>query len=109
MKTKWITPRTEIEAFVPDEYIAVCWGVACSVDAANSYEKSHGPSRRETWYALGCTHDGAHCGNSSNQVVQDSNNDGIAEGMTEIGTDGLGTLDCIVYTDATYSTIKKHQ
>lgn len=108
MKTKWITPRTEIEAFVPDEYIAVCWGVRCNISAANAYEATHGPygDRGPSWADLKCTHDGAHCGRSSNQVVQDTNNDGIADGMTEIGTDGLGTLECTVYTDATYSIIK---
>ena len=45
MKTKWITPRTEIETFVPDEYIAVCWGVSCDVDNANIYEQTHYASR----------------------------------------------------------------
>ena len=106
MKTKWITPKTEIETFAPNEYIAVCWGVGCSVDAANSYERRNGPSRWESWWDLGCTHDAAHCGASGNQVIQDYNNDGIADKMIETGTDGLGDLSCTIYTDATYRTIR---
>lgn len=100
MKTKWITPRTEIETFIPNEYIAACWGVGCVVDAANQYERSHYSNVRGdngrllTWYALGCTHDDAHCGNEANQIVYDDNNDGRADRMIETGTDGLGDLTC---------------
>lgn len=39
MKEKWIAPKTVIEEFTPNEYIAVCWGVCCDVDLANDYEK----------------------------------------------------------------------
>ena len=30
MKKMWNTPRTVVQSFEPNEYVAVCWGVACS-------------------------------------------------------------------------------
>lgn len=85
MKTKWITPRTEIETFIPNEYIAACWGVACNWYDANQKETQPG-----------VTHDAAHCGALGNQIVYDDDNDGRADRMIETGTDGLGELSCIV-------------
>ena len=32
--------------------------------------------------------------------------DGVADRMVEVGTDGLGTLSCTIYTDAYYTTQK---
>lgn len=97
MKEKWVAPRTVIEEFAPNEYVAVCWGVCCDVDLANNYEKNNRPSgSRKTWWELGCSHDNEHCGAIGNQVIRDANNDGIAERMIETGTDGLGDLTCTI-------------
>lgn len=98
MKEKWIAPRTVIEEFTPNEYVAVCWGVCCDVDLANNYEQTnYAPGRpRKTWWELGCSHDIDHCGAIGNQVIRDANNDGIAERMIETGTDGLGNLTCTI-------------
>lgn len=97
MKTKWITPRTEIETFVPDEYVAACWGVGCNITAANAYEERiHNPEEHRIGY----------CERSNNQVIIDQNEDGTADYMEERGTDGLGTLRCIIYQDASYSTLR---
>lgn len=101
MKQKWIRPQTTIEKFVPDEYIAACWGVACDVDWANQYEMNHGG---DFWN--GVTHDAAHCGNLRNQVIIDDNNDGIADRMIETGTDGLGDLNCTIYWDGNFLNIR---
>ena len=65
MERKWETPRVLVQEFEPNEYVAVCWGVECDVDWANKYEMEHG---RDYWN--GVTHDEAHCGNSSNQVIR---------------------------------------
>lgn len=99
MKTKWITPRTEIETFVPDEYVAACWGVSCNWSDSNQYEILHG-----YWDDGNVSHAAEHCGRSSNQVIMDENEDGTADYMEERGTDGLGTLRCIICQDASYST-----
>ncbi len=88
----WVTPKAMVEEFEANEYVAVCWGVACDVDWANWYEETY--NRRQT----GVSHASNHCGNSSNQVIHDYNNDNIGDDMVETGTDGLGTLNCTIYT-----------
>lgn len=93
----WVKPRTEVQKFEANEYVAACWGVGCDVSWANCYEEEQGDIGR------GVTHEQAHCGNSSNQVIFDDNNDGIADRMIETGTDGLGDLVCTIYWDENYS------
>lgn len=89
MKKRWGTPKAIVEEFEPNEYVAVCWGVACDVSWANDYEQRYG-----FWDGGNVSHAGNHCGNFSNQAINDWNNDGVGERMVETGTDGLGTLDC---------------
>ena len=95
---RWIKPRTEVQVFEANEYVAACWGVKCDVDWSNGYEWRQGD------YSNGVTHDGAHCGNSSNQVIFDDNGDGIADRMIETGTDGLGDLNCTIYENQYYNS-----
>ena len=97
---KWETPQTVVQEFEANEYVAACWGVGCNVNWSNDYEKRQGD------YGNGVTHTWNHCGNSSNQVIFDDNDDGIADRMIETGTDGLGDLACTIYTDGTYRTEK---
>lgn len=92
----WVKPVTEVQKFEANEYVAACWGVGCDVKWSNDYEKRQGD------YDNGVTHSSAHCGNSSNQVIFDDNNDGIADRMIETGTDGLGNLACRIYWDENY-------
>ena len=96
---RWVKPRTEVQVFEANEYVAVCWGVACDVSWANGYEQRFG-----YWDDGNVSHALDHCGNSSNQVIYDRNNDGVGERMVETGTDGLGTLNCIIYTDCNERT-----
>lgn len=51
------------------------------------------------WEGGNVSHARDHCGNSSNQVIYDRDNNGVGEAMVETGTDGLGTLECTIYTD----------
>ena len=97
MKKRWGTPRAVVEEFEANEYVAACWGVQCDVDWANNYEKKHDGD-----YWNGVTHDSAHCGNSSNQVIRTDDN-GNPIRMVETGTDGLGTLGCTIYWDKNYT------
>lgn len=99
MKKNWEMPKTVVQRFEPNEYVAACWGVQCDTEWSNNYEMHH-----EDDYWHGVTHTRDHCGNSSNQVIFDDNNDKIADRMIETGTDGLGNLQCIIYTDDSYST-----
>ena len=93
----WVTPKAMVEEFEANEYVAACWGVACEIDWANNYEWWQGDSTH------GVTHDSAHCGNPHNQVIYDYNSDGTADAMIEEGTDGLGNLQCKIYSDERYS------
>lgn len=101
MLEKWETPRVTIQEFEPNEYVAACWGVGCDVAWSNAYEMKHDGD-----YWNGVTHDSAHCGNSSNQVIFDDNGDNVGDRMIETGTDGLGDLVCTIYTDDTYSAVR---
>lgn len=92
MKKKWEEPKILVQEFMPNEYVAACWGVACSVDAANKVDKN----------SDGVTHQRNHCGLTSNQFLVDADNNGTPEAMQEILTDGLGTLNCIVYDSEDY-------
>lgn len=109
-KKAYVRPMMICEQFTPNEYVAACWGVGCTVDDANLYEQTHYYKNtwweKTTWADLGCSHAAAHCGASGNQVIYDTNNDGIADKMTEIGTDGLGTLNCVIYTNGDYSAAR---
>ena len=99
MKKTWAFPLVCVQQFEANEYVAACWGVGCSVDEANRIEKNLGI------YQPGVLdHSSDHCGLSGNQVIYDDNNDGTADRMVEVGTDGLGTLNCTIYTDYSYST-----
>lgn len=96
---EYVAPRMTGETFAANEYIAACWGVACDTDWANWYEQEEGD------YGHGVTHDSAHCGNSSNQVIKvDENNNPIK--MIETGTDGLGDLTCTIFTNGGYHTVR---
>ena len=99
MKKTWEVPVILVQQFEANEYVAACWGVGCSVDEANQIERNLGI------YQPGVLdHSSDHCGLSGNQVIYDDNNDGTADRMVEVGTDGLGTLNCTIYTDSSYST-----
>lgn len=108
MKKMWNTPRTVVQSFEPNEYVAVCWGVACSTGSANDVEKKWiigGPFwDPENNYENGQTHSIDYCGQTSHQWLVDSDNNNVAESMTEINTNGLGNLPCTVYTNDRYTT-----
>lgn len=104
MMKKWERPMAVVEEFEPNEYVAACWGVACSTKEANKVEQSWMLNQWESNYANGQTHSADHCGTMTNQWVIDDNNDGTVDRMVETGTDGLGNLNCTLYADANYNT-----
>ena len=91
MKRKYERPMAFEETFMTNEYVAACWGVACSIDSANKVDKGH----------YGVDHVAKHCGLDTNQHIY-TNSKGVAVSMIEEGTDGLGNLTCNLYTDSTY-------
>lgn len=114
MKQTWVTPRVNIQNFEANEYVAACWGVGCSVDAANLVEKGMPNTNRNNLnarnnYDGGQTHAGDGCGTSSNQFLRDMNGDNIFDVMQEyksVPVNGSNWLPCTVYTDNSY-TIEK--
>lgn len=105
MKMRWEEPRIEVQQFMPNEYVAACWGVSCSVDAANDVEKRWVLNCWESNYEKGQTHDAAHCGMQTNQWVIDDDGNGTVDRMIETGTDGLGDLTCTLYTGPDYKGV----
>lgn len=98
MKEKWTTPRTVIEEFTPNEYVAACWGVACNWSAANAYEEDH-PYKPDP-----VSHASDACGLSSSQYLVDSDGDDTPDAMYEASKE-LGKLRCTVYADGNYTQI----
>lgn len=99
MKEKWMAPKTVIEEFTPNEYVAACWGVACDWEEANKYEKRH-----HFWDNGNVSHAADHCGNEEYQkIILNSKGDPVS--MIETGTDGLGDLHCTIYKYGGYSSI----
>lgn len=93
MKKKWIKPIAQIQSFMPNEYVAVCWGVACNTSAANWWELINGNGLSH--------HQEDFCGNSDHQYLIDITGDGKADAMRELDSP-YGDLDCTFYTDASY-------
>lgn len=81
MKEKWMTPKTVIEEFTPNNYCAICWAVGCE-RGKNSYVESITPN---------VSHSPSHCGNPDNQAIRESTNGNII--MVELHTE-QGTLLC---------------
>ena len=42
MKKAYVKPSMESEAFIPSEYIAACWLIACDVDWGSGYYETNG-------------------------------------------------------------------
>lgn len=117
MKAMWETPRVAVEAFAPNDYVAVCWNVKCDDVASDTWEQTHKTTyNNKTYYwsqintwdkgpgsVTGDNHSPDHCGSADNQFIVDSDNNGIADGMIEKNTAGLGNLNCTFYDDDTFT------
>lgn len=84
-------PVMESETFVPSAYCNVCYQVACNVwenppQGEEGWDENH-------WGNKDYIHRKDHCGDPENQVIT-VNDAGVVTSMTEVGTDGLGKLDC---------------
>lgn len=78
MKKRWETPRAVVEKFEPNEYVAVCWTVACIVGDGN-YGSYGQHAEWKQWdykapYGGGCNdHTGSCSIASNNQFNVDKN------------------------------------
>lgn len=97
MKRKYERPMAFEETFMTNEYVAACWGVACSIDSANEVDQNN------PWV----DHKAKHCGLETNQHIYTDSN-GVAVSMIEEKTDRLGNLTCNLYTDSSYRDSKPY-
>lgn len=98
-KMTWTRPVAAVEQFMPNEYIAACWGVACNTTAANKIEDD---LHNDPYGG----HRASECGRFDQQAVTGyiANGEFHATGMVEIGT-YWGDLDCTLYTDSTFTQV----
>ena len=113
MKRVYERPLMTAELFEANEYVAACWGVSCIVNLANEVEEGMAPTNPKmngnNNFADGQTHSLAGCGTASNQYLRDITGDGTVDSMQEyksVAVAGSNWLDCKVYTNAKYDTLK---
>lgn len=106
MKKNREMPKTVVQRFEPNEYVAACYSVVCNVNDANNVERDWRILWNGRWtnnYAAGQTHSSSACGALGNYYAFDNNNDGRIDGLTEYSAD-QGPLACTLYTDVSYKT-----
>lgn len=95
MKKVWSKPVAQFQNFMPNEYVAVCWGVRCDTVKANAYERKIGNALSIHTYW--------NCGQLDHQYLVDIDGDGKADSMVEIDSPYGDDLVCTFYTDDTYT------
>lgn len=96
MKKQWTLPRILVQEFEANEYVAVCWGVACRYNDANIWEREH--------HNAGSLHTVGGCGTLTNQFLKDTDGDNKPDVMIELSSTGDVDLPCKIYADSEYST-----
>nr|WP_294495598.1 hypothetical protein [uncultured Mediterraneibacter sp.] len=98
MKKRWETPRAVVEKFEPNEYVAVCWTVACKVGYGN-----YGGYGWDQWGGQGpyggeCHDHTGSCSKASNNqfnVDENGNVSFYAENSSDQGSLNGGYTDYI--------------
>lgn len=90
-KKAYVKPSLESETFVPSAYCNVCYQVACEVWLGKPYHENYGWDPYHP-HDMDYVHRKDHCGSSENQLIEVDG--GRVVSMKEVGTDGLGELDC---------------
>lgn len=100
---RWVKPRTEVQVFEANEYVAACWAIACTYGIRGGETGINNPymSWRE---GDGATHtlrsDGTGCGHEDNQYITENANGTFS--VMEINTQGLGNLNTRLTTNSSY-------
>ena len=76
MKKRWETPKAVVEKFEPNEYVAVCWTVACEVGNGN-----YGGYDTNNWYYWGGQepYGGAHHDHTGSCSIASNNQFNVSE------------------------------
>ena len=103
-KKQYNKPMLISEEFVPQEYVAVCYELACDYGKSdkatyNPYHSDDDGHRKQT--------DGKGCGWASNQSIQ-TNAEGVIIGVSELNSpiQNAGILKCNFNPDITGQNIK---
>lgn len=107
MKKRWVEPRVQVEEFMPNEYVAVCWAIACyygilggNTEGIHNNDLPKGLHEKE-----GATHtmrrDGTGCGHEDNQFITERSNGSFS--VMEINTQGLGNLNTQLTKNSNYN------
>ena len=99
MKKVWSIPTAKVEKFVSNEYVAACWTVACDI-----------PNRENSGIGTDAfdgdvKHGIKECGQTSHQYIKLDENGNAVE-MIETNTQGMGNLQCTIYTDDSYTATR---
>lgn len=102
---RWVKPRTEVQVFEANEYVAACWAIACTYgiqggeSGINNYNLPWNLHERSD-----ATHtlrsDGTGCGHEDNQYITENANGTFS--VMEINTQGLGNLNTRLTTNSSY-------
>ncbi|MBR1743425.1 MAG: hypothetical protein IJ733_16455 [Lachnospiraceae bacterium] len=103
-KKAWVQPLAVVENFMANEYVAACWGVVCDVPADATDPLKGIPD--EISEGSGITHRKKFCGDSNHYQIRLDDKTGVPYEMYEVQTDGLGDLQCTIYTDSSFQTKK---
>lgn len=94
MKKMWNTPKTVVQSFEPNEYVAACWAIACTYGIQGGEDGINNPSQKwsegkDAIHTLRA--DGTGCGHEDNQYITENANGSFS--VMEINTQGLGNLN----------------
>lgn len=109
MKEMWEAPRILVEEFAANEYVAVCWDVACQtgIKGGNSgtkdeYEYQYNKDGNGGNNNHAMTNAGTGCGHEDNQYIYEAGMNASGDtlyGMKEVNVDGQDDLVCTIWTD----------
>ncbi len=105
MKRVYETPVACAEEFLPNEYVAACWAIACDygiqggepgINNTNLPKWLH--ERSDATHTL--RNDGTGCGHEDNQFITENASGSFS--VMEINTQGLGNLNTSLTTSSNY-------
>ena len=106
MKKMWEEPSIQVQEFMPNEYVAACWAIACTYGIQGG-EAGINNTNLPFWLheRTDATHtlrsDGTGCGHEDNQFITENANGSFS--VMEINTQGLGNLNTRLTKNSNYS------
>lgn len=106
MKRTYEAPMACSEEFMPNEYVAACWAIACTYGIQGGESGINNPTMA-WWEGKDAIHtlrsDGTGCGHEDNQYITENANGSFS--VMEINTQGLGNLNTRLTTDNGYRNL----